>query len=153
MQNFKSSPPIRMMKKGLGEVLWREKEKLALASLEEALPTLKKQLTSDAWLGLGIKLRCDILLPQSALRMCHVQQCFERPIVFSSHAKNRMIEREICEEMLLEVIDSGDTRYKDTPHLWAFKEFPERHDNLLCAVVVLEDRAIVKTVMHHFSVL
>ncbi|MFZ5503393.1 MAG: DUF4258 domain-containing protein [Pseudomonadota bacterium] len=55
--------------------------------------------------------------------------------------------------MLLEVIDSGDTRYKDATHLWAFKAFPERHDNLLCAVLVLEDRVIVKTVMHHFSVL
>jgi len=78
---------------------------------------------------------------------------FQRPIVISSHAKIRMIEREISESMLLEVIDSGDTRYKDTTHLWAFKEFPERHDNLLCAVLVLEDRVIVKTVMHHFSVL
>jgi hypothetical protein len=55
--------------------------------------------------------------------------------------------------MLLEVIDSGETRYRDATHLWAFKEFPARHDNLLCAVVVLEDVVIVKTVMHHFSVL
>jgi hypothetical protein len=78
---------------------------------------------------------------------------FQRPIVISSHAKIRMTEREISEAMLLEVIDSGDTRYKDTTHLWAFKEFPERHDNLLCAVLVLEDRVVVKTVMHHFSVL
>lgn len=78
---------------------------------------------------------------------------FQRPIIISSHAKIRMVERGISEIMLLEVIDSGDTRYKDSTHLWAFKEFPERHDNLLCAVLVLEDRVIVKTVMHHFSVL
>jgi hypothetical protein len=78
---------------------------------------------------------------------------FQRTIVISSHAKIRMIEREISEAMLLEVIDYGDTRYKDPNHLWAFKEFPERHDNLLCAVLVLEDRVVVKTVMHHFSVL
>lgn len=44
-----------MMKKGLGEELWRVKEKLALAWLEETLPTLKGPLTSDAWLGVGIK--------------------------------------------------------------------------------------------------
>lgn len=56
---------------------------------------------------------------------------FQCPIVISSHAKIRMDEREISEAMLLEVIDSGDTRYKDTTHLWAFKEFPERHDNFL----------------------
>ena len=78
---------------------------------------------------------------------------FQRLVIFSSHAKIRMIERDISEAMLLEVIDSGDTRYKDATHLWAFKEFPDRHDNLLCAVLVLEDRVIVKTVMHHFSVL
>ncbi len=47
----KGSSPIQMMKKGLGKALWREKEKLALASLEETLPTLKRSLTSDSWLG------------------------------------------------------------------------------------------------------
>ncbi|MDD4928468.1 MAG: methyltransferase domain-containing protein [Gallionella sp.] len=51
----KGSAPIQMMKKGLGEALWREKEKLALAWLEETLPTLKMPLTSDAWLGVGVK--------------------------------------------------------------------------------------------------
>jgi len=78
---------------------------------------------------------------------------FQRLVVISSHAKIRMTESDISEAMLLEVIDSGDTRYKDAIHLWAFKEFPERHDNLLCAVLILEDRVVVKTVMHHFSVL
>ena len=78
---------------------------------------------------------------------------FQRLVVISSHARIRMAERDISEAMLLEVIDFGDTRYKDASHLWAFKEFPERHDNLLCAVLVLEDRVVVKTVMHHFSVL
>ena len=51
----KRSAPIQMKKKGLGEALWREKEKLVLAWLEETLPTLKKPLTSDAWLGMGVK--------------------------------------------------------------------------------------------------
>jgi hypothetical protein len=64
-----------------------------------------------------------------------------------------MVERNISDAMLLEVIDFGEARYKDATHLWAFKEFPERHDNLLCAVLVLEDCVVVKTVMHHFSVL
>jgi len=44
-----------MIKKGLGKALWREKEKLAPAWLEETLPTLKRPLTSDAWLGVGVK--------------------------------------------------------------------------------------------------
>jgi hypothetical protein len=78
---------------------------------------------------------------------------FHRPVIISSHAKIRMVERDFSEAMLLEVIDSGDTRYKDETHLWVFKEFPERHDNLICAVLVLEDFVVVKTVMHHFTVL
>jgi hypothetical protein len=78
---------------------------------------------------------------------------FARPILIARHERERMIERTISDEMLLEVIDSGETRYRDATHHWAFKEFPARHDNLLCAVVVLEDAVIVKTVMHHFSVL
>lgn len=46
---------IQVMKKGLGEALWCDKEKLALAWLEETLPTLKRPLTSDALLGVGVK--------------------------------------------------------------------------------------------------
>ncbi len=51
----KGSAPLQMMKKSMGEALWREKEKVALAWLEETLPALKGPLTSDAWLGLGVK--------------------------------------------------------------------------------------------------
>ena len=72
----KDSAPILMMKKSImsgrdqtsfrgdpvephsdstGEALWREKEKLALAWLGETLPTRKRPLTSDAWLGVGVK--------------------------------------------------------------------------------------------------
>ncbi|WP_237246668.1 hypothetical protein [Sideroxyarcus emersonii] len=51
---IKGRAPIQIMQKGLGEALRREKEKLALAWLEETLPTLKGPLTSDAWLG-GVK--------------------------------------------------------------------------------------------------
>jgi Domain of unknown function (DUF4258) len=78
---------------------------------------------------------------------------FQRPVLISSNAKIRMVERDISEAILLEVIDSGEARFKDETHLWAFKEFPERHDNLLCVVLVLEDCVVVKTVMHHFTVL
>jgi hypothetical protein len=78
---------------------------------------------------------------------------FQRPVLISSHAKIRMVERDISEAILLEVIDSGEARFKDETHLWAFKEFPERYGNLLCAVLVLEDCVVVKTVMHHFTVL
>jgi len=46
---------------------------------------------------------------------------------------------------LIAVIDEGETRYADATHLWAFKDFPERNDNLLCAVLVLESVVMVKT--------
>ncbi len=52
---IKGSAPIQMMNKTLGEALWREKKKLALAWLKETLPTLNRPLMSDAWLGVGIK--------------------------------------------------------------------------------------------------
>lgn len=65
----------------------------------------------------------------------------------------RMDERGINDTLLLDVIDSGETRYRDATHLWVFKNFSERLDNLLCAVLVLEDRLVVKTVMHHFEVI
>jgi hypothetical protein len=78
---------------------------------------------------------------------------FQRRIVVTRHARERMSERSVTDELLLEVIDSGEMRYRDNTHLWAFKDFPERQDNLLCAVLVLEDVVIVKTVMHHFSLL
>ncbi len=42
------------LKKSVGEALWREKEILALDYLKERLPVLPTELTSDAWLGVGV---------------------------------------------------------------------------------------------------
>ena len=78
---------------------------------------------------------------------------FQRKVVLTRHARIRMTERNLTEAMLMEVIEFGETRYRDSTHLWAYKEFPERNDNLLCAVLILEDAVIVKTVMHHFSLI
>lgn len=76
---------------------------------------------------------------------------FQRPVVLTRHATQRMAERLISEAELLAVVDTGDTRYKDDTHLWAFKHLADRDDNLVCAVLVLEDAVVVKTVMHHFT--
>jgi len=78
---------------------------------------------------------------------------FSRPVIFTRHAMLRMEERGISEATVLQVIDSGEIRYRDTTHLWAFQAFAGRDDNLLCAVLVLEDAVVVKTVMHHFELL
>lgn len=78
-------------------------------------------------------------------------QRFNCPVILTRHAEARMTERNISEAEVLAVIDTGETRYKDATHLWAFKHFEARTDNLLCAVLVLEDAVVVKTVMHHFE--
>ena len=52
---IKGSAPIQMLKKSMGEVGWREKEILAFDYLKERLPSLPTELTSDAWLGVGVK--------------------------------------------------------------------------------------------------
>ena len=51
----KGSAPIQMMKKSMGEAIWKEKEVLAIGYLEEKLTELPTRLSSDAWLGVGIK--------------------------------------------------------------------------------------------------
>lgn len=51
----KGSAPILMLKKSMGEAAWREKETIALDYLKERLPSLPTELTSDAWLGVGMK--------------------------------------------------------------------------------------------------
>jgi chaperone required for assembly of F1-ATPase len=78
-------------------------------------------------------------------------QRFQLPIVLTKHAQLRMAERHISDEQLLEVVDTGGTKYKDPSHLWAFKHLANRTDNLICAVLVLENQVVVKTVMHEFS--
>ena len=47
--------PVEPHSENTGEELLREKEKLALAWLEETLPTRNGPLTSDAWLEVRVK--------------------------------------------------------------------------------------------------
>lgn len=75
---------------------------------------------------------------------------FTRPVILTRHAAQRMAERRISEAELLQVIDTGHTRFKDSTHLWAYKHLDGRTDNLICAVLVLETAVVVKTVMHEF---
>ncbi|MGL4766716.1 MAG: DUF4258 domain-containing protein [Formosimonas sp.] len=77
---------------------------------------------------------------------------FNLPIIITRHAALRMVERNISNELLLDIIDTGHTKYSDSHHLWAYKHILERDDNFICAVLVLEDAIVVKTVMHHFEI-
>ena len=69
----------------------------------------------------------------------------------SHHAKLRMIERNISEETIFDIIETGTTKNKDEKHLWIFKAYNDRNDNLLCVAVVVESVLVIKTVMHHFE--
>ena len=76
---------------------------------------------------------------------------FNRPVVLTRHAALRMAQRHITEAELLAVIDTVDTRFKDETHLWVYKHLTSRADNLICAVLVLEEAVVIKTVMHDFT--
>lgn len=62
-----------------------------------------------------------------------------------------MRDRGIDDTLLADIIETGSVNYKDERHLWIFKGYPGRADNLLCVAALLADALIVKTVMHHFT--
>ncbi len=76
---------------------------------------------------------------------------FNKEIILTNHAKKRMRERNISGAELLSIIETGNLKFKDETHLWAFKFFENRNDNLICAVLVAENCIVVKTVMFHFA--
>lgn len=78
---------------------------------------------------------------------------FAREVIITRHARQRMTERAVPDELLLRVLEEGDTRYRDASHLWVWLQVPGRDDNLLCAVLVLEDVLIVKTVLHRWELM
>ena len=76
---------------------------------------------------------------------------FKGPIHITAHARKRMIERSIDDELLFDLIETGDLKFKDDKHAWIAKFYEDRNDNLICAAVVIDQTVIVKTVMFHFS--
>lgn len=78
-------------------------------------------------------------------------QRFDMDVHVTRHARERMAQRAISEAQLIELLETGHIRSKDDSRLWIAKIFSSRNDNLVCAAVVLEDKLIVKTVMHHFQ--
>lgn len=77
---------------------------------------------------------------------------FQRRINVTRHARQRMAERHIDDGRLLDLIDFGETRYKDDTRLWIYKRYDDRDDNLLCvAAVLVDDSLVVKTLMHRFQ--
>ena len=76
---------------------------------------------------------------------------FSLNIRISYHAKARMLERQISEDIILDILETGTTKYKDDTHFWVFKSYADRDDNLLYIAAVIESVIVIKTVMHHFE--
>ena len=76
---------------------------------------------------------------------------FKVDIYITRHASERMAARNITESELLELIERGTVKYKDATRFWIAIQFENRQDNLLSVAAVLEDKLVVKTVMHHFE--
>lgn len=55
---------------------------------------------------------------------------FMLEVRFSHHAKLRMIARNISDEIIMDLIENGLTKYKDEKHLWIYKAYANRDDNL-----------------------
>ncbi|WFE72451.1 DUF4258 domain-containing protein [Halomonas sp. M1] len=72
-------------------------------------------------------------------------------IHITRHARERMVTRNITESEQLELIERGAVKYKDSTRFWIARHFENRQDNLLSIAAVLEDKVVVKTVMHHFE--
>ena len=75
---------------------------------------------------------------------------FLKQIYITRHARERMAQRFVDDETLVDVIETGEVRYKDDVRIWVAKAVGGRQDNLICAAAILEDELVVKTVPHYF---
>ncbi len=76
---------------------------------------------------------------------------FKRPVLLTRHGKARMEERGITLQMVADLIETGEITPKNEHNLWIGKSYPERNDNLICAAVALENKVVIKTVMHRWK--
>lgn len=76
-----------------------------------------------------------------------ISKRFNKPVVLTYHAAEQMAERKIDEETLADLIESGDVKYKDEQHLWIYKSYPARQDNMICAAAIERNNLIIKIVM------
>ncbi|MFZ5659570.1 MAG: DUF4258 domain-containing protein [Pseudomonadota bacterium] len=76
---------------------------------------------------------------------------FQKSIRLTDHARIRMHERGVNENTLLDLVESGQIKRKDERHLWIFKHYPERHDNMLCVAAIEGQALIILTIMNHWQ--
>ncbi len=71
-------------------------------------------------------------------------------ILITDHARVRMVERGVSEELIIDLIENGQTKPKpqSTNAFWIFSQITGRTDNLICISVVTESKTLViKTVL------
>lgn len=76
---------------------------------------------------------------------------FGLEVFITRHARQRMAQRSIDEALLLDLVETGTARYKDNSHLWLYKRYNERNDNLLCVAAAVDGVLTIKTVMHFWQ--
>ena len=79
-------------------------------------------------------------------------QRFQLPIVIPAHAEERMVLRQMSEDLPLDVVETGVDRDAGAGHHWLYKHYLDRNDNLLCVAAVVDNVFVVKTVMHHWEI-
>ena len=76
---------------------------------------------------------------------------FNKAVIVTNHARERMAERDIDEATLLDVIETGEIKPLSLEHLFVFKQVPGRRDNLVCAAAVEEYHLVIKTVLVNWT--
>ncbi len=72
---------------------------------------------------------------------------FGKNVWVTNHARESMLRRNVDMATLLQVIENGAIKRRDTMNLWVFMHIQERDDNLVCAAVVEQTAVVIKTVM------
>lgn len=71
-------------------------------------------------------------------------------LIITTHALQRMKERDITKELVLEVLESGTVKQKDEERFWVYKNIRSRTDNLICLAVKFErtDLIVITTLIN-----
>jgi hypothetical protein len=76
---------------------------------------------------------------------------FGRDVVVTAHARERMAERKVDDALLRELVEFGDILPMEAGHMFIYRHFAGRRDNLICAAAVEVDSLVIKTVMVNWT--
>lgn len=77
-------------------------------------------------------------------------QRFGKPVWLTKHARQRMLARQVTEELLVAVIEHGTILERDHQNVWIFQRTEDPLLGMVCAATVVGDALIIKTVMTHW---